>query len=271
MEYSVSDLIRILLKKWYVILLTMLVVSCLALFLSQRSYRTAVAQYEALTTEKAPVLVQLSTLKQSAVLTFTVSDLTAQSIFDYTEEEQQAFLTMLENTQLAALEEVCQSMELFTAMQTRLLSLELQEPPLIDADKKVTPSSGPLVLEDHITAAVRGSRVTLSISGLEEDTCTAVAEAYWACLAEKMTSALVTTTADTRRASFTPDPERFTNSALFMQEVLAEPAPTPPRPVKVAGTAAVFSFVFAGFGVLLYTFVRDTAPSKKARGAGESA
>lgn len=271
MEYSVYDLIRILLKKWYVILLTMLAASCLALFLSQRSYRAAVAQYEALTTETVPVLVQLGTFEQSAALTFTASELTAQTLSDYTEEEQQAFLTMLEGTQRAALEEVCQSAELFTAMQTRLLSLNLQEPPLIDADKKVTPSSGPLAPENHITAAVRGSWVTLSVSGLDADTCAAVAEAYWACLAEEMTSALVTTAIDTRRAAFTPDPERFTNDALLMQEVLAEPAPTPPRPVKVAGTAAAFSFVFACFGVLLYTFVRDTAPSKKARGAGENA
>lgn len=271
MEYSVSDLIRILLKKWYVILLTMLAVSCMALFLSQRSYRTAVAQYEALTTEKAPVLVQLGTLEQSAVLTFTVSDLTSQSIFDYTEEEQQAFLTMLENTQLAALEEICQSAELFAAMQTCLLPLNLQEPPFIDADKKVTPSSGPLVLENHMTSAVRSSQVTLSVSGLEEDACAAVAEAYWACLAEQLTSVLITTTADASRAAFTPDPERFTNDALLMQEVMAEPAPTPPRPVKVAGTAAAYSFVFACFGVLLYTFIRDTAPAEKHRGSKETA
>lgn len=46
MEYSVYDLIRILLKKWYVILLVMALLGGAAGVFSQRSYQAALADYE---------------------------------------------------------------------------------------------------------------------------------------------------------------------------------------------------------------------------------
>ena len=37
------------------------------------------------------------------------------------------------------------------------------------------------------------------------------------------------------------------------------------------GKGAAFGFLFACFGVLLYTFIRDTAPAEKRRGSKETA
>ena len=55
MEYSVYDLIRILLKKWYVILLVMALLGGAAGVLSQKSYQTALAEYEDYTARELPV------------------------------------------------------------------------------------------------------------------------------------------------------------------------------------------------------------------------
>ena len=55
MEYSVFDLIRILLKKWYVILLVMVLLGGAAGVLSQKSYQTALAEYEDYTARELPV------------------------------------------------------------------------------------------------------------------------------------------------------------------------------------------------------------------------
>ena len=54
MEYSVFDLVRALLKKWYVIVLVMALVSGASVFTSRASYEKALADYEAYTTETIP-------------------------------------------------------------------------------------------------------------------------------------------------------------------------------------------------------------------------
>ena len=58
-------------------------------------------------------------------------------------------------------------------------------------------------------------------------------------------------------SSFTPDPVQYTESAQFAQTVMKKPEQRPIL-VKTVGTAAAYSFVFACFGVLLYTFIKDS-------------
>ena len=55
MEYSVKDLFRILVKKWYWILLSAVVAASVAGGVSQVSYSGVLRQYEELTTETYPV------------------------------------------------------------------------------------------------------------------------------------------------------------------------------------------------------------------------
>lgn len=55
MEYSIFDLIRILLKKWHVILLGSCLTGGASLILSQWSYQCAIAQYAELTSATSPV------------------------------------------------------------------------------------------------------------------------------------------------------------------------------------------------------------------------
>ena len=60
MEYSVKDLVKILLKKWYIILLSVCVVGVAAFFLSQASYAQAVKDYDSYTSamEQMKQLIQ---------------------------------------------------------------------------------------------------------------------------------------------------------------------------------------------------------------------
>lgn len=55
MEYSVKDMFRILVKKWYWILLSAVVAASVAGGVSQASYSGVLRQYEELTTETYPV------------------------------------------------------------------------------------------------------------------------------------------------------------------------------------------------------------------------
>ena len=49
MEYRVTDLIRVLVKKWYVILIIMALIGGASLFTANWSYKKAVEQYNTLT------------------------------------------------------------------------------------------------------------------------------------------------------------------------------------------------------------------------------
>ena len=74
MEYSVFDLVRALLKKWYVIVLVMALVSGASVFTSRASYEKALADYEAYTTETIPT-GETGTLTVSVGYDYTVTDI----------------------------------------------------------------------------------------------------------------------------------------------------------------------------------------------------
>ena len=74
MEYSVYDLIRILLKKWYVILLVMALLGGAAGVFSQRSYQAALADYEDYTSRAAPVNTEVGSYTAVYQCGFTVTD-----------------------------------------------------------------------------------------------------------------------------------------------------------------------------------------------------
>ena len=70
--------------------------------------------------------------------------------------------------------------------------------------------------------------------------------------------------------SYIPQTPALTQDALLSQTVMQKPERAPMF-LRAAGKGAAFGFLFACFGVLLYTFIRDTAPAEKRRGSKETA
>ena len=76
MEYSVYDLIRILLKRWYIILLTMCAVGGLSIFTAQTSYNLAVENYEASISETDSADKDTGVLTVTYLYDYELTDLT---------------------------------------------------------------------------------------------------------------------------------------------------------------------------------------------------
>ena len=76
MEYTVFELIRILLKRWYVILMTMCFIGGVSIFTAQRSYTQAVQNYEASISETISAGVDTGTLSATYLYDYELTDLT---------------------------------------------------------------------------------------------------------------------------------------------------------------------------------------------------
>ena len=272
MEYSVYDLIRVLLKKWFIIVLCTLLVGGGAIGMSWLSYEEAVDNYQALTTETVPVIVNTGTTTVAYRYSYggheelisTVLGLYQQTVQTETSvvPEVQTLVDLAFANAKPNIDASVTSPELMVKVQEAIDQLSLQEPPTINADKVVTPSSGPLQVADHLTVALRNGTVHLTVTGLEEEVAKAVLDAYCRMFSVMNENLVFTTTLEVNNLSFTPDPLQPTTMALVAQVVMEEP-PEAPSAVKVAGTGACFGFVLGCFVVLLATFIKDTRPSKK--------
>lgn len=125
---------------------------------------------------------------------------------------------------------------------------------------------------DHFSASADSDGlVTVSISALPEEMARALTSAYFKALAqngEELYS--MTVRSELLTESYIPQTPALTQDALLSQTVMQKPERAPMF-LRAAGKGAAFGFLFACFGVLLYTFIRDTAPAEKRRGSKETA
>nr|DAJ05255.1 MAG TPA: Chain length determinant protein [Caudoviricetes sp.] len=289
MEYSVYDLIRILLKKWYVILLVMALLGGAAGVLSQKSYQTALAEYEDYTARELPVNTETGDLTAVSHCNFTLTDMgyyrqqavPKKAFIDaylsdagkempydrlYQEAEDAFAVASGDFSSLFMSKTVLAEVQAFAARQ------DLLEPATVAADGSVSGEDTPLDVSGHLSADLsKEGLVTVTITGLPEDTCDTLLSAYWQAVEAQggaLYSMQVQHQALTRvYAPYTPS---LTADAILSQMVMRRPERAPVF-INAACKGAAFGFLFACFGVLLYTFIRDTAPAEKRRGSKETA
>lgn len=289
MEYSVYDLIRILLKKWYVILLVMALLGGAAGVLSQKSYQTALAEYENYTSRELPVNTETGDLTAVSQCGFTLTDMgyyrqqaaSKKAFIDaylsdagkempydrlYQEAEDAFAAASSDFSSLFMSKTVLAEVQAFAARR------DLLEPVTVEADGSVSGEDTPLNTAAHLCADLSDDGlVTVTITGLPEDTCDTLLAAYWQAVEEQgeaLYSMQVEHLALTR--VYTPRIPSLTEDAILSQTVMQKPERAP-IVLNAVCKGAAFGFLFACFGVLLYTFIRDTAPVEKRRGSKETA
>lgn len=289
MEYSVYDLIRILLKKWYVILLVMALLGGAAGVLSQKSYQTALAEYENYTSRELPVNTETGDLTAVSQCGFTLTDVgyyrqqaaSQKAFIDaylsdagkempydrlYQEAEDAFAAASSDFSSLFMSKTVLAEVQAFAAQR------DLLEPVTVEADGSVSGEDTPLDVSGHLSADLsKEGLVTVTITGLPEDTCDTLLAAYWQAVEEQgeaLYSMQVEHLALTR--VYTPRIPSLTEDSILSQTVMQKPERAP-IVLNAVCKGAAFGFLFACFGVLLYTFIRDTAPAEKRRGSKETA
>lgn len=284
MEYSVYDLIRILLKKWYVVLIVMAVIGAAAVFLSQGSFSAAQENYEEYTTQTIPpetntgmytAVYQCSFQMNSYDHYRTLVEQKYSFLWDYAQNASGSELQILPDEALYSMANEAYSYasadfaELLTSalvierVQTYAEEEGYTEPPVLLGDGTVdTSQQTSLTVSNHLTAsATADGLLTLTATGLPEEIGGSLIANYLTqiqSMGEEQYDMVIKTEAQS--SAFTPDHSIYTDDALLSQTVMQAPQAAP-APVKAAATGAAFGFVFACFGVLLFTFIRDSRTS----------
>ena len=267
MEYSVYDLIRILLKKWYVILLTMVVVAGLATVSARKSYEKAVADYEKYTSETISTGVETGTVVASYRYSYTVNDLSKYTSqyetkaaflqkfadnFDseaYGQDEKNSVYALAEQAFAKVSEDFSRLLSdglVMSGTQDAMSALEYQEQPTIDGSGLIYPSTGPMTVANHLVVGILDeSTLRVTVSGLEETVAQQLVEAYLDCMVsvghQDYALEVVVTPLS---VNYFPNPVFYTSTAQLAQTVMQKPEQAPIL-VKTVGTAAVYAFVLA--------------------------
>lgn len=286
MEYSVYDLIRILLRKWYIILLAMCVLGGLSVFTAQRSYDQAVRTYEESISKTVGTGVDTGTLTASYLYDYEVTDLTkyledarrraafyerfTQALGVDSEEDVASLLDIssLAGTAYSAATQEAAALfsdaHVLANVQTAMDTFHYVEPPILDENENIVVSSDSLSVSKHLTIEnLPQNVIRLTVSGLEEGPARQILEAYLDNVKSVGLSDYSLQLSMTEQENaYVLDPLCLSQSAQFAQVVMAGPEKAPVL-VKTVGTAVAYAFVFSCFFVLLYTFIKDSHPSRK--------
>ena len=200
MEYSVFDLIRSLIRKWYVIVISMAVIAAAGAVLSQKSFEMVQESYEEYTTQTIPADTVLGRCTATYQCTFRmksydhyrgIMDQRYQFLVGYasgvagsqTVPEDKLYAMADEayayaNADFQAV--LTGSQEVFAKVQAFADEQEYQEPPLLLDDGTTDPSQQTaLVVANHLTAALTANDLlTLAVTGLTEDVSMALMTQY---------------------------------------------------------------------------------------------
>lgn len=282
MEYTVFDLIKILLKKWYIILLAMCALGGLSIFTAQRSYEQAARNYETSVSETVSAGVDTGTLSATFLYNYELGDLTKylsearQKISFYQRFTEELDIKEELNPDIAGMaESVYASVSQEAAVllsdprvmedtQTAMDALHYVEPPILKGDGTIVASDSPLSVSGHLgVEALPDSVIRVTVSGLEEQPARQLLAAYLRVLKSVGRSDYsIQVTMTERENVFTLAPLRLSQSAQFAQVVMAKPEKAPIL-VKTVGTAAAYAFVLSCFLILLAAFVRDSRRAEK--------
>lgn len=266
MEYSVYDLIRILLKKWYIILITVAVFAGLSSVTAKKSYEAALREYDTYTSELEAVENTAGTLTAVCQYEYHLTDLSK-----YIEDAERkatfykAFQSALSAEDAVPFDTSAYIEQAYQEMQGTAVAL-LTDTKVMSAVQNdlagFQPDETDLEISDVLTVeCLSANRFRLTVNGLDEDTSVKIAESYLKNLPEvgesdySLSVEIPECTED-----FALTPASLTQRAEFAQEIMERPTAAPIL-AKTVGTSAVMAFALACFGILLVTFIRDTKQS----------
>lgn len=263
MEYSVYDLIRILLKKWYVILAAMVLIAGLSVVTSQRSYQQAEANYEAFTTPPAAVTAPTGDTVAQYCYSYRLTDVSRYLAETRTKDAfyqayaEAAGAEAFDQTDKPSIyDEAARALTLadndFAALLSSNLTMREAQTALDNASVKATLSS--CLTVERIT----GSTLQLTVTGLNEETANTVLDTYLTALKTvALESSSMEITAEQTYHNYYAVTTQDTSVSNLSQTVMKEPTQAPSI-VKPAVTAAMYAFVLACFLILLVTFIKDS-------------
>ena len=260
MEYSVKDLVKILLKKWYIILLSVCVVGVAAFFLSQASYAQAVKDYDSYTSAMEQIESGAGTVTAVyCVQANTDNEAFLQACADLLSEAEATGMPSTDVLTAYALRTiepllptVLKDAALLQAAQT---ALELQADEAEEAE--------PIIVREHWEVQYLGNRnFEVRISGLTEKQASIILETYLAELSQTLSSPVLAYTAEQTSYQFQYDTPEFTDLAELAQIVMQKPA-SKPSMVKTVCTAAVFAFALSCIIILVVAFIKESAALNK--------
>ncbi len=296
MEYSVYDLLRILLKRWYIILLAMLAAGAAAYFLSSASREYVQESYDQLT--QAPPAQEAGFGDRNAAYQCQYTLLDYSTYLDaarnknrFLDEFSQAYLGESEGQEADVQEDgesgtaglvsvesmaatayaqaqedfshLLTSAEVLRAVQTAIDDFGYLEPS-VTAGAYTTDA---LTVSGHLEVDVSPSGLlTMTVKGLSRDVSAQIITSYLDCLAE-LGQSLYSMEIRSQEVlnQFSADTEPTPESVILAQTTMKEPD-EPMSLVRTVVTAALYSFVFACFAVLLFTFLRDSRRAGKDAG-----
>lgn len=286
MDYSVYDLIRILLRKWYIILLAMCAIGGLSVFTARTSYDLAIQNYEKAVSKTVSDGVDTGTLSASYLYDYELTDLTkylkeaerrmafyqrfTEELGVHFEDEILSVSSLVGTAYSSVAQEAASLLSDTRVMAETQLDMDAfhyVEPPILDENEKIIVSSDPLSISRHLTIeSLPQNVIRLTVSGLEEGPARQILEAYLDNMKSVGLSDYSLQLSMTEQTNtYVPDPLRLSQSAEFAKVVMEKPEMTSIQ-VKVIGTAAAFAFVLSCFVILAVTFVKDSRRAGKARG-----
>lgn len=279
MEYSVKDLVKILLKKWYFILLIVAVTVTASYFLAQRSYQQAVADYQNYTTAVQSTEAKTGTLTVAySIRAKTESENFIQVytnfLVHHNFSDSEATLTMDDIADLAI-----QSLEPhLEATLTDKDILETAEIPVNNVSftnqtKVTTPGTGtPPATKPFEICYLGNGRFHITLTGVTESDGQQTLQTYIKELTQTLSTPALEYQIDKISYVFNADKPVLTDSAKLAQLVMNKPSQTAAQAsavLKRMCIAAVFSFALACIIILVVTFIRDAAETEKKEKAAQ--
>ena len=273
MEYSVKDLVKILLKKWYFILLVMAVTVTASYFLAQRSFQQAAADYQSHTTAVQSAQAKTGTLTVAySIRPKTESDNFIQAytnfLVHHNFSDSEATLTMDDIAALAI-----QSLE--PHMETTLTHKDILEAAEIPVNNvsftnqtKITaPGTGtPPAPKPFEICYLGNGKFHVTLTGITETDGQQTLQTYIKELTQTLSTPALEYQIDKISYVFNADKPILTDSAKLAQLVMNKPSQSAVQAsavLKRMCIAAVFSFALACILILIITFVRDAAETEK--------
>ena len=254
MEYNVFDLIKQLLKKWYIILLVMIVVCGAAVGLSQYSYQKAVEDYYAHTTQTKPQLPDVG--QMVALVHFSPTEASLGNL--------QELVGQLDDEKGSVSDEKL-NQAIMQLMEPQVIEKIMDSDVLTKVHERMVENGWDpnVLLSDHFCVQDRQNQtIQLVASGLTESQSRAVFEMYLTVLSETFSGPMLDIEFVQQSCTFTLLKPEYTEDAKFAQTVMQAPVEKP-NMVKTALTGAIFGFAIGAIAVLFWIFVKDA--SKKER------
>lgn len=268
MEYTVLDLLKILLRRWYIILLSMAILTAIALFVSQASFNKVSEDYEKYTTETKPVAVQVGTLSATIPYQCDIAD------YDIAMQQYDSFASFYNNYVSLLPEDIFDITKKLDATSyawdaynrtSNLFSQLITSPSVVSkVNTKFSGQQEPLLMNTSLTAFNHFSvsipvpnTLQVIISDLPEETANDALQTYLQALSINADAYNLTVDLGQSEETYTAAPLEYTERALFAQMTM-KPPEAPPSKIRTIGMAMIFGFVLSCFAILLATFIKDS-------------